>query len=433
MDRAAAPPSVDFAALFTRRWTERLLLLPSVALLGLGMVALANSESPAPPNMLTLGVAFMATLLVAHVAVTLVTPHADQVLLPLTAMLASVGLIFVMRLEPDFASKQVAWIGLGVGAMVFMLVLLPDARVLRRYKYLAATVGLGLMVVTAIVGKEINGSRLWLGVGSFNFQVTEAMKVLLVIFLAGYLADRRVLLAGLTRRWRAFQVPTLPYLIPLGVIWVLTFLVLIWQRDLGAVMLLAGVTLLLLYAATGRSGFVFIGVALVVVNVIVAYQYFDYVHGRVDVWLHPLSQDQGQGYQIAQALYAFGHGGLLGTGIGQGFPEYIPAVHTDFVFAAIGEELGATGAFGVIALYVLFVARGLQIALRQPTDFGTLLALGCTGILGIQSLVIVAGNLALIPITGITLPFISYGGSSILANFVMLALLLRLSAVGRRT
>src|SRR5262249_39194090 len=164
------------------------------------------------------------------------------VLLPLTAMLSSVGLIFVIRLQPDFASRQVAWIGLGVGALVLVLITLPDPRVLRRYKYLAATIGLGLMVVTAVVGKEINGSRLWLGVGGFNFQVTEAMKVLLVIFLAGYLADRRLLLAGLTRRWRAFQVPTLPYLIPLGVIWALTFLVLVWQRDLGAVMLLAGVT-----------------------------------------------------------------------------------------------------------------------------------------------------------------------------------------------
>ncbi|MGH2603248.1 MAG: FtsW/RodA/SpoVE family cell cycle protein, partial [Dehalococcoidia bacterium] len=271
--------------------------------------------------------------------------------------------------------------------------------------------------------------RLWLGVGGFNFQVTEAMKVLLVIFLAGYLADRRLVLGSVTRRWRTFRVPTLPYLLPLGVIWALTFLVLIWQRDLGAVLLLGGVTLLMIYAATNRVGFVVVGLLLVVLNVYVAYHTFGYVQERVDVWLHPLSQADGGGYQIAQSLYALGHGGLLGAGLGSGFPEYIPAVHTDFVFAAIGEELGVAGAFGMLALYVLLTVRGLRIALLQLSDFGTLLALGCTGILALQSLVIVAGNLALIPITGITLPFVSYGGSSILANFVMLGILLRLSAM----
>jgi len=415
-------------ALLTRRWTERLLLLPGACLLVAGSAALERSETVPPARIWTYVAAFLLVILVAHAAVTLLIPDADQLLLPMTAMLCALGLLFVMRLEPDFSGRQVIWYALGVIALVGTLIVLPDPRILRRYKYLAASVGLGLMLTTAIIGKEINGSRLWLGIGGFNFQVTEAMKVLLVIFLAGYLADKRVLLASVTRRWKRFQVPALPYLIPLGIIWGLTFLVLIWQRDLGAVMLLAGVTLLLLYAASGRAAYVFVGVALVVLNVIVAYQFFDYVQGRIDIWLHPLSEAQGRGYQMAQALYALGHGGLLGTGIGSGYPEYIPAVHTDFVFAAISEELGAAGAFGVLALYILLVARGLRVTLRQPTDFGTLLALGITGILGLQSIVIVAGNLALIPITGITLPFISYGGSSILANFVMLGLLLRLSA-----
>jgi cell division protein FtsW len=353
-------------------------------------------------------------------------------LLPIVAMLSAVGLIFVARLEPSFAERQTIWYALGVGALVGVLVFLPDPRVLRSYKYLAASAGLGLMVVTAIAGREINGSRLWLGVGGFNFQVTEAMKVLLIVFLAGYLADRRLVLASVTRRWRTFRVPTLPYLIPLGVIWVLTFLVLIWQRDLGAVLLLGGVTLLLLYTATGRLSFVLLGVVLVILNVFVAYRLFDYVRGRIDVWLEPLSQSEGQGYQMAQALYALAHGGVLGAGLGSGFPGYIPAVHTDFVFAAVAEELGVAGAFGLLALYILLAARGLRISLLQLTDFGTLLALGCTGILALQCLVIVAGNLALIPITGITLPFVSYGGSSILANFVMLGLLLRLSAMAPR-
>lgn len=224
--------------------------------------------------------------------------------------------------------------------------------------------------------------------------------------------------------------PALPYLLPLAVIALLTFLILIWQRDLGAVLLLGGVTLLLIYTATNRIGFVLTGVLLVVLNVFIAYHAFGYVRGRIDVWLHPLSQAQGDGYQIAQSLYALAHGGLLGAGIGSGFPSYIPAVHTDFVFAAVGEELGVAGAFGLLALYVLLCARGLRVAIAQRNDFGTLLALGLTGIIALQSLVIIAGNLALIPITGITLPFVSYGGSSILVNFVMLALLLRLSPSG---
>jgi cell division protein FtsW (lipid II flippase) len=420
------------SALLTHRWVERALLLPVGALLVVGATALERSEAGAPPDLWRAVAVFCAVFLVAHLAVTLLTPVADQLLLPIVAMLSAVGLLFVARLEPDFTTRQVSWYALGVIAMVGVLVLLPDPRTLRSYKYLAASVGLALMVITAIFGQEINGSRLWLGVGGFNFQVTEAMKVLLVIFLAGYLADRRLVLGSVTRRWRAFRVPTLPYLLPLGLIWILTFLVLIWQRDLGAVLLLGGVTLLLLYTATNRIGFILLGIALVVLNVFVAYHQFGYVRGRIDVWLHPLSDAEGTGYQMAQALYALAHGGVLGAGLGSGFPEYIPAVHTDFVFAAISEELGAAGAFGVLALFVLLAARGLRISLLQLTDFGALLALGLTGILALQSIVIIAGNLALIPITGITLPFVSYGGSSILANFVMLAILLRLSAMAPR-
>jgi cell division protein FtsW (lipid II flippase) len=420
-------------ALFTHRWAERLLLLPVGAFLIVGAQALERSEAGAPADIWRTVTIFCGVFLLAHVAVTLLTPNADQLLLPIMAMLSAFGLLFIARLEPEFITKQVSWYVVGVAFMIGVLVFLPDPRALRSYKYIAASAGLALMVVTAIVGQEINGSRLWLGVGGFNFQVTEAMKLLLVIFLAGYLADRRLILGSVTRRWRAVRVPTLPYLIPLGVIWILTFLVLIWQRDLGAVLLLGGVTLLLLYAATNRLGFIVIGIALVILNVFVAYHQFDYVRVRIDVWLHPLSDADGGGYQLAQSLYALAHGGMLGAGLGSGFPEYIPAVHTDFVFAAIAEELGAAGAIGLIALYLLLAARGLRIALLQLTDFGTLLALGLTGILALQSIIIIAGNLSLIPITGITMPFVSYGGSSILVNFVMLAILIRLSAVTPRS
>lgn len=418
-------------ALLHVRWTERWLLLLTSVWLVIGVAALERGRPATPDHALSLVIIFIGAILVAHVAICAMTPSAEQTLLPMAAMLAAFGLVFVLRLEPDLAPRQLLWNGLGLAVLTITLPVLADIGRLRHYKYLAAVLGLGLMLVTAAVGKEINGSRLWLGAGGFYFQVTEAMKVLLVIFLAGYLADRRLLLSAAGRRWGGVTLPTVPYLLPMGVIWVLTFLVLIWQRDLGATLLLAGVTLLLLYVASGRLSFVIAGVVLVVVDVFVAYHLFGYVHERIDIWLHPFARAEGSGYQIVQALYAFGHGSVLGAGLGQGFPAYIPAVHTDFVFAAIAEELGMVGAFGVIGLYLLLVFAGLRIALAQPTDFTTLLALGCTLVLALQSLVIIAGNLALIPITGITLPFISYGGSSLLINYLIIAILMRLSIRGR--
>jgi cell division protein FtsW (lipid II flippase) len=416
--------------LLRARWSERWLLL-FVAVCGLTSVAALDRARPSlSVNPWHLIVLYLALILIAHLVVSAIVPRADQTMLPMAAMLSTIGLVFVARLRPEFATKQLLWHAIGLALLVVALPALSHINRLRDYKYIAAVVGLGLMMVTAAVGREINGSRLWLGVGSYNFQVTEAMKLLLVLFLAGYLADRRLLLRAAGRRWRGVRLPTLPYLLPMGVIWVLTFLVLIWQRDLGATLLLAGVTLLLLYAASGRFTFITVGVVLVVVDIFVAYHLFGYVRGRVDVWLHPFSQADDAGYQISQALYAVSNGSVLGAGIGSGFPTYIPAVHTDFVFAAIAEDLGLAGAFGLIALYLLLVMRGLRIAMRQPTDFTALLALGCTSVIALQALVIIAGNLALIPITGITLPLVSYGGSSILANYLILAVLLRLSARG---
>ncbi len=416
------------AAPLTGRWTERgLLLLVGLAMLT-AIAALTRARPSLPANAWMITLVFLVLLVIAHAVLVVMLPQSDQTLLPMAAMLSAFGVVFVLRLAPDQAARQLVWHGLGLALLALALPLLGDIHRLRNYKYIAAALGLGLMLVTAAVGQELNGSRLWLGVGGFAFQVTEAMKVLLVVFLAGYLADRRLLLRASGRRWGGVRMPTLPYLLPLGVIWLLTFLVLIWQRDLGATLLLAGVTLLLLYVASGRLSFIIAGVALVVVDVYAAYHLFGYVRSRVDVWLHPFASANGDGYQMAQALYALAHGSVLGAGLGRGFPNYIPAVHTDFVFAAIAEELGMVGAFGVIALYMLLVLRGLRVALNQPTDFATLLAFGCTAILALQALVIIAGNLALIPITGITLPFVSYGGSSILINYLILAILLRLSA-----
>lgn len=413
-----------------RRPGEIYLLLLVFLFLGLALVSL-NQSLPGHRADETAMAAIFATLFLAgHLGLCIVSVDSDEMLLPITAVLSGLGLVFALRLNPESASlahKQLIWLALGIAMMVGTVAGMRHYAVLRDYKYLAASAGIGLMAVTALVGKEINGSRLWLGAGGFYFQVTEAMKLLLVLFLAGYLADRRLLLASVSRRWRAFRVPTLPYLGPLLIIWAFTLALMAWQHDLGAMLLLMMVTLLMLYVATGRWAFVVAGLAIIVLNLFIAYHLFGYIRVRIDIWLHPLTRIQVEGYQIAQSVFAFAGGGVLGTGIGRGHPGLIPVVETDFIYAAIGEELGLAGAMAIIAIYIVLAFRGLRIAIRQPADYGMLLAVGVTALLTVQSIVIMAGDLALIPITGITLPFVSYGGSSIVVNFVLIGILLRLS------
>jgi cell division protein FtsW (lipid II flippase) len=414
-------------AFLTQRWTEFRLLVICELFLCLGLASLDRSGVTGAPILLPLALEFALIFAFAHAGLRLLAPGADELLLPLTALFSAFGIIFVTRLQPELAGRQVIWLAVGVGLLLICLGPLRSFQRLRHYQYVAAFAGLALMFGTALFGEEVNGSRLWLGFHGFYFQVTEAMKVLLVLFLAGYLADRRLLLSGVSRQWRVIRVPSLAYLLPLSIIWALTLGLMAWQHDLGAMLLLMGVTLLMLYAATSRLTYVIGGLIVVILNIYLAYHLFGYVRLRIDLWLHPLTQVHGAGYQVAQALYAFAAGGVFGTGLGHGSPGYIPAVHTDFIFAAIGEELGLSGAMALLAGYLLFAFRGLRIAESQPTEYGTLLALGCTAILALQSLIIMAGNLALIPITGITLPFVSYGGSSIAVNFILVAALLRLS------
>ena len=413
-----------------RRPSELYLLLLADCFLAAALYSLHQSLPLDHAGQIGAAAAFGVIFLAAHFGLCVLSPEADQVLLPLVALPAAIGLVFALRLNPAspaLARKQLVWLALGVVLMLATVRGLQQYAVLREYKYLAAFAGLGLMGVTAIVGQQINGSRLWLGVAGFYFQVTEAMKLLLVLFLAGYLADRRLMLSAISRRWRAFRVPTVPYLVPLLLIWAMTLALMAWQHDLGAMLLLMAVTLLMLYVATGRLAYVLAGLVIVVLNLYLAYHLFGYVRVRIDVWLSPLSQVHGSGYQVAQSLFGFADGGLLGTGLGRGYPLYVPVVQTDFIFSAIGEELGLAGAAALIAVYLVLAFRGLRIGIRQPADFGMLLAVGVTAVLAVQALVIMAGNLALIPITGITLPFVSYGGSSIVVNFVMIGMLLRLS------
>jgi cell division protein FtsW (lipid II flippase) len=365
-----------------------------------------------------------------HVALMAFRFRGDESLLPLVALLSGLGLLVLNYLEPAQERAQLGWLALGLALMLLLIFALRDVGMLQRYKYTAAALGIALLIVTAIFGREINGARLWLGFGPFQFQPSELMKLLLVIFMAAYLEERRDILARADYRWGTLKLSPWPYLVPLLLLWGLSLLLLLWQKDLGATVLMLGIALSMMYVATGRKTFVGAGLLLLAANVLLTYKLFGYVHQRIQVWLHPWELASGPSYQIVQALYAIANGGASGTGLGRGHPGFIPFASTDFIFAATAEQLGFAGMLALLAVYLVLVLKSLQIGLTQPTTFGQLLGVGCAMVLALQCLVIVAGNLSLIPLTGITLPFVSYGGSSLVVNFLLLGLLLRLSAVG---
>jgi cell division protein FtsW (lipid II flippase) len=372
---------------------------------------------------------FALGLAATTVVVRLRRPRADPLLLPIAAMLAAIGQVMTSRLEPGLGPRQGIWVLIGLGALV-LVVLTDPIPILRRYRYTFATLAIVLQVVTLIAGQDPNGSgaRLWFVVGPVSIQPTEAVKLLLVVFLAAYLEENRELLALGGKRIAKFQLPPLPYLAPV-LLMVGIALVLFWiQKDLGPALLFSTVLLTMLYVASGRLSYVFGGLAMLVLGGALAAQLFDHVRTRVAIWVDPWALRDTGGYQLVQALYALSSGGVLGAGLDLGAPRYIPAVHTDFVIAAIGEELGLAGTLAVVALFVLLVQRGFAIALRARDGFAMLLAVGLTSVVALQALIILGGTLELVPLTGITLPFVSYGGSSVVANFLIVGLLLRISA-----
>ncbi len=420
---------------FTRRPLELALLgFPlAILLLGLAQLALADSGRVSV-RQFGPAIVIAGALLVAHVALAIRCHWSDQTLLPLAAVLAGLGLIVIARLQPALALRQSVWLIIGVLCLAATITLLPSIDWLKRYKYSAAMLGFALVLVTFVLGVDPNGSgaRLWLGAAGIYFQPSEILKVLLVVFFAAYLDDFRELLTAAGARLGPLYLPPLPYLAPLLVMLGGALAVLFWQRDLGAALLFFGVFLALLYAASGRMGLIVLGIAGFLVAAYVAYLAFDHVQLRVAVWIDPWAQADTGGYQIVQALMSLGAGGLAGSGLGYGYPDYVPASHTDFVIAAIGEEMGLLGSLAVVALYASLVARAFKIALTTRNSFAALLATGLGSVIAVQSLIILGGTLRLIPLTGITLPLISYGGSSIVANCVMLGLLLRISDEAER-
>lgn len=428
--------------LATRR-VEFTLLVPVLLLVPLG-VAVTNvaQTGVAEIGPMAVAIAFVVLIGVAHLALAWSGHRGDELLLPAAAAMGAIGVVMLNRLPQDLAGNvalnlgmvgtQLVWFGVGLGAMLVVAIGLRDDGFLRHYKYSWGLFAAVLLVVTFLFGTEVNDARLWIVIGPFGFQPSEAIKIMLVIFLAGYLAENRAVLAGASLRLGPLTLPPLPYLAPMLIVFAAVMLVVVVSRDLGTALLFFGVFLTMLFVATGRRAYVVFGMVLFVAGSAVAYLLFPHVAERINTWIDPWADPSGSGYQAIQALYAFARGGLLGEGLGQGLPMIegrlpVPAVHTDMIFAAIGEELGLLGGVALLGLVAVLMARGLRIAVLARDDFSTMLAAGLTAGLVLQSLIIVGGNLKVVPLTGITLPFVSYGGSSLLASFVVVGILLSIS------
>jgi cell division protein FtsW (lipid II flippase) len=396
-----------------------------------GYVLLALARGPSlPPGLAALGAAVVGLYVVAHVAVRRLAPGADGTLLPLAALLNGIGFVVITRLDRDLARIQSVWSAVGVAAFVLTLVLVRHVHRLERYTYTFALLALGLLLVPMVphIGLTVNGARIWAHLGPLHFQPGEPAKVLWVLFFAGYLTRTRELLSQGTRTIGRMRLPALRHLGPLLAVWGVSILVLVFERDLGSSLLLFAVFAAMLYMATERGAYVVGSLAMFSAGATVAYHLFGHVRDRVQGWLNPWPYRHSvKGYQIILSWYAFAAGGAYGKGIGLGIPGRIPYASTDFIFAAIGEELGLIGALAVVMCFLLLVGSGFRIAIEGNRTFSKLFAAGLTTILGLQTFIIVGGVTRLIPLTGITLPFVSYGGSSLVANFVILALLLRMS------
>ena len=421
---------------FKFRWTELSLLILPAVFLTLGMAALTLSRSDLLNSSQVLAAAgVLSMFMIAHLVLMWRLPNADQLLLPIVAMLTLLGLVMSARLSvlvPGLMTRQSMWISVGLLLLIAVVVLIPDVSVFQSYKYTAAVLGFLVVAATFVLGIDTNdsGARWWIGFGGYNFQPSEILKVLLVIFLAGYLEDKRELLTWSSTRFGWLRLPPLPYLGPLAVMWGVSMILLIGQKDLGAALLFYSIFLAMLYVASSRGAYVWGGLVAFAVGAFVCYLAFAHVRLRVEVWLNPWIHARDEAYQVVQGLVALASGGIIGRGLGYGYPGFVPAIQTDFIIAAIGEELGLMGTLAVVALFLLLMYRGFRIAMDTQRGFSVLLAMGLTAVLGIQAIVILAGTIKLTPLTGITLPFVSYGGSSIVTNFIIVGLLLRVSAEG---
>lgn len=425
----------DSARTSTRRRSELALMLISAGFVFTSAAALSLAlEGTLQWRHFYAPVAWGSLFGFCYLVLTRILIRHDPVILPIVALMTGWGLILIDRLAPNFVPRQVVWLAISCGALLLAATLRPALAFLQRYRYTWLTVGLLLLAGTMLFGVNPSGSgaTLWLRVPLVRqvyFQPSELLKLLLVVFLASYFSDRaRIIAIGTgnpVRRWIA-------YLAPLAIMWGFCMILLVWQRDLGAATLFFAMFVVLIYLATGDKRYLMGGLLLLLVAAVIGYIAYDVVALRIDTWVDPWSEADGRGFQIVQSLYAVAAGGVFGQGVGTGFPTYIPVVHSDFAFAAIAEEWGFIGAVGIVAGFAVLSYRGLLIAGNSRETFQLYLAAGITLLFSVQAFLIMAGVTKLLPLTGVTLPFVSYGGSSLLISCTMAGLLLNLSAGGER-
>jgi cell division protein FtsW (lipid II flippase) len=416
---------------WVRRNTELgLIVLGAVITAGLYVLASLGRTASIPANIIPFLLIVLALLAAGHLAMRRLAPGADGVLLPIAGLLNGIGYVMIARLDQRLAGLQATWTLIGVAAFIGTLVVVRRVRDLERYRYTFMLLGVGLLLLPLLpgIGRNINGARIWVSLGPLNFQPGEFAKLALAIFFASYLVEKREVLGIAARRVGPLALPEIRHFGPVLLAWAASLLVMVAEKDLGSSLLFFALFITLLWVATERASYLAVGLVMFSAGAVLAWRVFAHVQERVDIWLHPFADASGSGYQVVQATFALAWGGIAGTGLGLGNPGRIPAAATDFIFAAIGEELGLLGSAAIVVAFLLMVGAGLRIALRADSPFETLLATGLTTILGVQAFIIMGGVVRLVPLTGITLPFVSYGGSSLVANYILLALLLRISS-----
>ena len=435
----------------TRRNTELIMLLFAVLLVVFaeGIVE-ATRNGEVSTRVISYGAVPLVLGLVAHVVIRRFAPYADPLLLPLVVFLNGLGLVMIHRIDLGLAVQaqengqefdggsagaQVVWTAIGLVVLLAVLLVVRDHRVLERYAYTLALIGLFFLILPIVLPasmSEVNGARIWIRVAGFSIQPGEFARLLLAIFASAYLVRKRDVLSLAGRKFLGLDLPRGRDFGPLLVAWLLAIAVLVRGRDLGTSLMFFGLFLVLLYVATSRVSWVVIGLLLFAGGAYAAYRLFSNVQLRVDVWLHPFADQTDSGYQLAQSLYGLGTGGLFGAGLGGGHPEIVPLSQTDFIISSFGEEIGLVGLAALLMVYALIVARGFAIGTASRDSFGKLLAVGLSFSMGLQVFIVVAGVSRLLPETGLTAPFLSYGGSSLVANYAILALLIRVSDAARR-
>ena len=417
-----------------------LALIAAAGAITVGAYALASLGRTAsiPADLLPFFGVVLGLIVCAHVVLRRVAPLAEPRILPVVALLNGLGYVFIARLANDIPDatrlpgQQAVWTAVGIAAFTATLVFVPRIKVLDKYRYLIGIAGVLLLVLPLlpVIGREVNGARIWVRFGPINFQPGEFAKIALAIFVASYLAEKRTILQETRFSLGPLTFPQPKHLAPVMAAWGGSLLVMVFEKDLGSSLLLFLVVVIMLWVATSRVSYLLTGVVLFAIGGTVSARLFGHVDRRLDAWLDPWADPNNLGFQPLQATFALANGGLTGTGPGRGEPFRIPEVETDFIFAAIGEELGLAGSTGILIAFIAIVAAGLRIAISTPDDFGSLLATALSTLIGVQAFIIIGGVIRLVPLTGITLPFVSYGGSSLVSNYVLVALLLRISHDG---